>query len=338
MASRDNRQRLRHGRRACALLATVAVVCGLCACGGMSGSSVVVRVGATPITKATVERWTRIVERHGAFTGFRGEPQGGTPRGRALALLISSNWLIGEAAHLALPVSEEVVENLVAERMQGQSAADFDKQLRAKGQTVAGVEFELRAELALEAIRKELARRAAKATEAQIEAYYRRNLPSFSSPEVWDTDIIEGLPSAAAARAVVKRVGIGPGFARLAFHKEVARTPGVLQGPATKKRVDYAIYAARPGVLSRPMPLEGAWAIFVVRRIVRSRARPFKAVRADVLASFTASRMREVSNAFERDYRSSWTSRTRCVNGYIAAGCLADRRALGVYEDPFLRT
>jgi hypothetical protein len=314
------------------------LVIGLSACGGDEGSAVAVRVGDNAITRATVDHWTSVVERRGAFTGFRGEPHGGTPRQRALVLLISSAWLIGEAARQGLPVSKETVDDVLAERMQGERESDFHKRLEATGQTVAGVKLELRAELALEAIREELARRAGQITQPEVAEYYRTNRRLFSTPEARETDIIEGLSSPAAATALVKRVGTGAHFAKLAYHKKVAHTPGVLQGPATKKRVDYAIYAARRGVVSRPLPLDGAWAVFVVRKIIPPRAKPLAKARSEVLASLRVQRKRDLTSAFEHEYRRRWMSKTRCRDKYLIPGCSQFGGRLGAYEDPFLRT
>jgi foldase protein PrsA len=314
---------------------TALFVLGLGACGGADERSVVVRVGDNAITKATVDHWTRIVRRGGAFTGFRGEPHGPTARQRALALLISSGWLIGEASRQGLPVSEQAVRDALRERKQASGEAEFRNGLRATGQTITGVELELRAELALEAIQQGLAGRAEEVTSSEVVDYYRKNPQRFRTPEERVVDIVKKLASPAAATALVRRVGTGKRFARAAYRKRITYAPGVLLGPADKKAVDYAIFAARPGVVSRPMRLEGGWTIFVVRSIIRPRVVSLARAHDSVVALLTQRRQRQITSAFDDAYRVYWTGRTSCRPGYVAPGCAKYRGALEAYEDPF---
>jgi hypothetical protein len=306
------------------------------ACGHSDTRSVVVRVGGQPITKATVDHWTSVVRRGGAFTGFRGAPHGGTPKQRALALLISADWLIGEAARQDVPVPDEAVDASLEERLSGGGEAEFHKMLRRTGQTIAGVELELRAELALEAIREKLARRAADVTEPEVASFYRRNRRLFGVPETRLVDIIEGLPSAAAATKLVRRIGTGRRFASIAYHKKMALTPGVLAGPANKKRVDYAVFASRPGIVSQPMSLNSGWTVFVVRKIIAARPEPLRKVHGEVLAAATQQRERRIASAFQTEYVRRWTSSTTCQSGYAVPGCAHYAGSLGSYEDPLL--
>ncbi len=326
---------MRHRKNVCVATLAAALAVGIGACGGSGQDAAVVRVGSHAITKATVDHWTRVVRRGGAFTAFRGEPVAGMPRKRAVALLIVSEWLIGEAERERLPLSEQAIDAAVAERTRGEAGAEFRKRLLASGQSVAGYRLELRAELALEAIRRELARRS-RITPAQVAAYYQRNRSSFAEvPEARVVDIIERLPSAAAATALVKRIGSGKRFTQLAYHKRIVLSSGVLNGPASKKAVDYAIFAARPGVVSRPMPLGQGWAVFIVRKISPARGQSFAKVHDAVRASLRETRKREVEGAFKRAFRSEWTARTSCATGYVAPGCAQYHGRLGAHEDPF---
>jgi hypothetical protein len=322
--------RTRRGIAAAVLLAAL-----LGACGHAGAGSVVARVGSRPITKAMVDRWASVVRRGGAFTGFRGAPYGGSPKQRAFALLISSSWLIGEAARQGPPVRDEAVNAALRGRLAGGGEAEFHKMLRRTGQTIAGVKLELRAELALEAIREKLARRAADVTEPEVASFYRRNRRLFRVPETRLVDIIEGLPSAAAATKLVRHIGTGRRFAAIAYHKKMALTPGVLAGPANKKRVDYAVFASRPGVASQPMSMNSGWTVFVVRKIIPARAEPLRKVHGEVLAAVTQQRERRIASAFQTEYVRRWTSSTTCQPGYAAPGCAHYAGSLGRYKDPF---
>lgn len=326
---------MRHRGNAYVAVLVASLAAGLSACGGSGESAVVVRVGDKAITKATVDHWTSVVRRGGAFTAFRGEPPRSTARRRAVTLLVSCEWLIGEAEREGLPISRTAIEDALRESTQGQAGAEFQKSRIATGKTAADFELELRAELALEAIRGMLARRS-RVTEPQVVAYYDSHRKLFDAvPETRVVDIIEKLPSAAAATTLVNRVGTGRRFTALAYHKTIVLSTGVLNGPATKKAVDYAIFAARPGVVSRPMRLGEGWTVFIVRKVDPARPTPFAQAHRAVAATVNQQRKRNVASAFEKEYISRWTARTSCHSGYLAPGCAQYHGALGVYEDPF---
>jgi hypothetical protein len=238
-------------------------------------------------------------------------------------VLIAFEWLRHEAAREGLPISRQAVEEAVAERTQGQAGDEFRQRLAATGQDLPGFKLELEAEMALEAIRARLARRIAQFTEADVRAFYRSNPTLFGRvPESRVVDIVEHLPSSAAARALVRRVGVGPRFTRLAYHKEIVLSPGVLNGPATKKALDYAIFAARPGVVSQPMRFGDAWAVFVVRKVFPARApKPLAKVHAKAVAALLAYRKRTMTDAFEAAYRKRWRVRTSCSSDDSVSGC-----------------
>jgi foldase protein PrsA len=299
------------------------------ACGGTPENAVVVRIGDLAITKATVDHWTAVIERKGAFSGFRGEPEGGA-KNRALALLISSNWLIGEAAIQGVSVPESAIDEALGER----EREGLRKNLRATGQSLADVKLEMRAELAAEAIREKLASRASGFSQQEVVDFYRANRASFSKPEERITDLIENLPSAAAAAKLVRRIGTGRRFAELAYHERVSRTARFLTTPE-KVLVVNAIFAARPGVVSRPMMLNHRWTVFVVRKALPAVPLPLSKVRAQVQTRFNVTRQREIASRFDREYTTRWRAKTTCKAGFVGPGCPQAVGQLGAYEDPF---
>jgi len=314
-------------------LASGSLAAALPGCGGVSGSAIVVRVGEQAISKATVDHWTRVVGRGGAFEGSRGKPKHGSARERALALLISSNWLIGEAARQGVPIARAAVEESLARRS-GVSGG-LPSRLRIAGQTKAGLEFETKAEMAFEAIRETLAERADQVTKRETLTFYRENRQKFTTPEVRITDLVENLPSRETAEHVVARVGAGARFTNAAvYHERV--TPAAAEGYiAGKKELVKAIFSAGVGVVSPPLPLNGHWTVFVVRKVIPGRPETFPEARAEATFRLRVARQRALKGRIEREYLARWKARTKCVSGYVAPGCPQFARRLGDYEDPF---
>jgi foldase protein PrsA len=303
----------------------------LTACGGTPKDAVVVRVGDVAIAKGTVDHWTSVIERKGAFTGFRGQPQGSARR-RALALLISSHWLIGEAARERVLPPESALDEAVEAREQ--EAPGFARRLRATGETVPDVKLEMRAELAGETIREQLADRASRVSRRDVLDFYRANAAQFRAPEVRVVDLLENLPSASAATALVRKIGTGARFAKLAYREHVTRSPGIM-ATHEKALVVEAIFAARPGAVSRPVQLNHHWAVFVVRRIVPPRPQRLASVRGEVLKRLNVTRQRAIATSFDREFLARWRAKTSCRSGYVAPGCPQAHEPLGRYEDPF---
>lgn len=306
-------------------------IAALSACGGTPEHAVVVHVGDVAITKGIVDHWTGVIERKGAFIGFRGEPQG-SARHRALALLISSHWLIGEAARGHVSVPESALDEALEAREQ--EAPGFARRLRTTGETFADVKLEMRAELAGETIREQLADRASRVTRQDVVDFYRVNAKQFRTPEVRIVDLLENLPSASAAKALVRRLGTGARFAKLAYHEHVTRSPSIT-ATHEKKLVVAAIFAARSGVASRPMQLNHHWAVFVVRRIIPPKPQRLAKVRAEVLKHLNVTRQRAIATRFDNEFVARWHAKTSCRSDYIAPGCPQADKPLGRYEDPF---
>jgi hypothetical protein len=320
--------------QAAKLLIAVGVCAGLSACGsGIRSDATVLEVGHLAISKATVEHWTKVIERGGAFSGFRGAPRRGTAVQRAVTLLVTSHMLIDEAARQSVAAPRATIQQALSEREQ---SAEFNERLQTTGETIPDVELEMRAELAGEAIREKLAGEAAAFTRAELVDFYQSHPSMFSGLEVRVTDLIEDQPSASAAAALVRRIGTGARFASLAIREQVSRTPGYMATPEKTKVVD-AIFAARPGVVSHPMRLNKSWAIFIVRRAIPPMPKPLGEVRSEVARSLDVSRQHEIASRFDSAYVARMRADTRCTSGYVAAGCPQFKGLLEAYEDPFSR-
>jgi hypothetical protein len=318
---------------ACALAATAALVGGLAGCWRAPAGVIVARVGERAISKAAVDHWTSVIARKGSFDGVRGEPRG-TARERALAFLISSDWLIGEAAAQGSPVSERAVnEELAGDHYE---SAELQRTLRQSTQTIADVKLEVSAELALDAIRQRLAERTLQTPprEREVVDFYRRHRSLFHTPAARVTDLLEEQPSASAAAALGRRLGAGSRFAKAAFRERITRTAMFLSTPE-KRRALSVIFATRPGVVGRPVLINDSWVVFVVRTVTPPRPESLAEAHADVLRDVENLRRRETAAKFDRGYRARWLAKTRCRTGFVVQGCPQSARPLGRFEDPF---
>jgi foldase protein PrsA len=291
----------------------------LVGCSDDPASPTVVRINERSITKQAVDHWARAMARGANVGGAYNDP-GQTLRQRALAFLISSAWLRGEAAEQGVSPSAEVVASALGERREANGAAEFEQSLRASGQTLEDVKLEVETRLASAAVRHHLLARVRAVTEADVHSYYRGHRQLFLIPEKRDVELVENVPSPGAARALVARIGIGPKFAKKAFHEQLQIRPGERLQPDIE-RVTHAIFKTPIGVASHPMRLNGHWTVFVVRRVIPARLKPLAGVRPVIVARIGARHRGDALAAFTAAYRRRWTARTNCREGYVVQGC-----------------
>lgn len=315
----------------------------------------VARVGDSEISRATLAHWMTVlaprhavpdpplyracIRRSRTLAPRRGEGQLRQECGRsfeqlqarALRSLISSRWLVGEAASEGVPVSQREVERGIAERERAFPGGrrEFVTSLEAISQTVSDVELEVRSELAADKLRRRHA--VAHVSEGEVASYYAHRVSRFRVAERRYFDILEFLPSAAAARRLIGEVEHGKNLADMSLHESLRRTSPSVQG--VKRPLYEAIFAARLHAIVGPVRIKHAYFVVEVTRITPASLKTLAQVRGAITKRLTAERRRASLAAFIRSWRSRWTARTDCRPGYVIQKCrqYAGRKAP---EDP----
>ncbi len=103
-----------------------------------------------------------------------------------LGFLISSEWVIGEAAHLGVKVSDAEVKKQF-EKIKNQQfpkAAEFEKFLATSGQCVSDLLLRVKLNLLSSKIQQKIVKDKGKAlAKAEIDKYYKQNQKRFGVPE-----------------------------------------------------------------------------------------------------------------------------------------------------------
>jgi hypothetical protein len=317
----------------CALAASLAISAVFASgCGDGSGRTVV-RIGRAAISEGSVSHWTRALAA-GDVALARMPRSSGSERARAVDFLIAAGWAVEEASRLGHSVSPGAVRRRLVELREAVPGGDsaFRGSLAGSGRTTADVELEIKAKLAASAIRASVMHTFGIVSTATALTYYRQHKADFRVPERREFDIVENLTSKASARGLGMRLGAGSHFHRASYHETFPR-PARLGGAATKAKILAAIFRAQPGALSEPMRLNRGWSVFVVRRIVPARFRPFSAVRAEIVRRLARMSRVRTMQRFTAEYLSRWRAITSCRPGYVVAKC-AQYRGGFEQEDP----
>ena len=231
-------------------------------------------------------------------------------RQRVLGFLIASHWLLGEAAERGIGVSGGEVQG----RLQVTSGA------RPADEHADEAQFAIEAEVAAALLRRHLTSGEAPITEAQAIAYYKQNVKRYETPEERNIDIVERIHSEAAARRVKSRLAPGASMSKAAIHESFTRMDPAEIVP-NKRAILRAIFAAKPGVLVGPLPLNGMWCFFQVTRIVPAVVQSFASVHAAIAQQLAGERQQRRLAGLVAAWRRKWTARTDCRPGYVVQKC-----------------
>lgn len=326
LTARRGRLRLIRARHV-AGFATVLIAAALLGCGGASHHHLaVVRIGQTTIDKRLVDHWAHAI----AGVANVAVPASAAHESRtlqALAYLISVQWLLHEAADHGLRLSQSQLQHRVQAQREATvgSPSELDASLAASGETPADVRLQVEAAWAEAAVHELLLKQAASvarhnAGAAAAASYYKQHMARYRVPEARYFDIIEGLRTPAAARALAARIGAGRRFASMAFHESHER-PARFNEPNGKGPLFRSLFAARIGTLGGPFHLNHGYVLYVVRRVVRAAVRPFAAVKGAIEQSLLARARRRALAEAVRAYAIRWKSRTDCRVGDVVQKC-----------------
>jgi foldase protein PrsA len=240
-------------------------------------------------------------------------------RQQALAFLISSRWLTGEAAEEGMRVSAREVQQQLQQRKRSfPSESEFNESLQAIAHSVADVEREIEGDLAAQKLRRRLIAKEPRITSAEIAAYYRRNIARFHVPEQREFDIVENLRSEAIARRQMREAKAGKHL--LSLHESFPRKP-FTDYVGEKRTIYEAIFKAQPHVFTGPIRLNEFYFLIRVTHIAPGRVEPLRRVHGAIEKRISAERDRKTLARFVSAWRLRWRARTDCRAGYVVQKC-----------------
>jgi len=349
-----------------ALGAVLFAVVGLAACGGIPGDAVV-QVNGTPITKATFVHWMGVAAQTGSASGaetvipeppaykaciahekaIAPKPTKTTPapteaelkseceeqykslQTEVLGFLISSEWVLGEASHLGVKVSDKEVtkEFEKIKNEQFPKAAEFQKFLHSSGQTVSDLLLRVKLNLLSQKIQTKIAKGKSTVTKAQIAKYYNENKQRYGTPERRTIQVILTKTEAQASKAK-KEVQSGKSFASVAKSSSIDPTSrakggvivGVVKGEE-EQALDAAIFAAKTNVLGGPIKTPFGFYVYEVNSITPGTQQTLAQSEATIKQTLTATGQQSALTTFVKEFKKRWLAKTECRAGYVVADC-----------------
>lgn len=307
-------------RRFVACAAAAAAALAVVSCGARGDDDPVVRVGDASIDRATIDHWSSVLA-GGRLDTASATGQGLDRRRRAaVAFLITSYWLLGEAAERAVKLSSaEIRRQVDASQKAAFPGGEAERRafLDATGETGADMELEAKAELASARLERTAKASAPPATKAAVSGYYTRHASEFTVPELREV-LITNRKSQAAGDEVIGEIESGRSAAAH-LQREVFVWPSSVNNPY--KSLERSIHAATLHTLAGPVKQRNDYFVFELRRIVPSTRRTLAQVAGEIRRRLTREAQRRALAAFVAAWRAKWIVKTDCRAGYVVQKC-----------------
>jgi foldase protein PrsA len=250
-------------------------------------------------------------------------------RDQVLGLLISFEWIEGEAEQQGLKVTDEEVKKTFEEQKKQSfpKEADYEKFLKDSGQTNEDVLMRVRLDALSNKIRDKVTKGKDKVTDQQIADYYEKNKAQFAQPERRDLSIVltktkgkaqqakAALDSGQPFKKVAKRFSIDD-----ASKAQGGKLPAVAKGQQ-EKAFDTAIFAADKRKITGPVKTQFGWYVFKVDKITAASQQTLEQAKATIKQVLASQNQQKALDAFVKDFRKRWKEKTDCREGYVTQDC-----------------
>jgi foldase protein PrsA len=336
----------------------------LAGCGGVPGDSVAT-VDGNSIEKTKFEHWLTVASKSGGqptaaapkppqFTACvaqkrkttpkpaKGQPkvtdgqlkaqckqEYGALRDQVLQLLISFEWIEGEAKQQDIKVTDaEIKKSFDKQRKQAfPKDADFAKFLKQSGQTEADILQRVRLDTLSNKIRAKVTKGKDQVSDAQITAYYNKNKARFAQPERRDLRIVltkdkakadqalKALKGGQAFKAVAKKFSIDK-----ASKAQGGKLPAVAKGQQ-EKALDTAIFAAKKGKLTGPVKTQFGYYVFEVTKVTKASQQTLDQAKATIKQTLASQNQQKALDKFVKSFRKRWKAKTDCADAFRTQDC-----------------
>jgi foldase protein PrsA len=333
-------------------------------CGGVPGNAVAT-VDGNSIEKSDFDHWLTVAAKSGGQSGAaapkppdfaacvsqkrkttpkpaKGQPkvtdsqlksqckqEYGSLRDQVMQLLISFDWIEGEAKAKGVKVTDkEVKASFDKQKKQAfPKAADFDKFLKDSGQTEADILKRVRLDTLSNKIREKVTKGKDKVSDAQIAAYYNKNKQRFAQPERRDLRIVltkdkakaqqakDAIKGGQSFKAVAKKYSIDQ-----ASKAQGGKLPAVAKGQQ-EKALDTAIFSAKKGELTGPVKTQFGYYVFEVTKITKASQQSLDQAKTTIKQTLASQNQQKALDKFVKGFRKRWKAKTDCAKAYRTQDC-----------------
>lgn len=250
-------------------------------------------------------------------------------RNQVLQLLISFQWIQGEADAMNIKVTDaEVRKSFTEQKKQSfPKEEDYKKFIKQSGQTEEDILQRVKLDLLSNKIRDRVIKGKDKVTDKQIEDFYKKNKARFAQPEKRDLRVVltkskakaeqarKALESGQSWKSVAKKYSIDD-TSKSSGGKLPAQAKGTLD-----KELDEAVFSAKKGELVGPVKTQYGYYVFTVTSITKATQQTLAEAKETIRQTIQSQNQQKALDAFVKDFTKRWKEKTECSEGYKTTDC-----------------
>jgi foldase protein PrsA len=292
-----------------------------------------------PDGEVTQEEFDLAVEQAAARQQIREVPEPGTPQydllqETAMADLLLSRWVGGEAEDLGIEVSDREIdqelETIINEQFGGEK--QFDRFLEQSNFSDEDARERVRLQLLSQRIQQDvLGSEAPDVPDQEVQDYYNENIEQFETPETRDVrtllnpdegeaqealDTLSEDSSPASWKKVTKQLSTDEATSGLGGLRQ-----GVTAGQ-NEPQLDEAIFSAPEGQLVGPLETDAGFYVFQVDAINAATTQELDdQTRQQIEQTLASQEQQELAAAYQADFLEKWRARTVCADDFAIDRC-----------------
>jgi foldase protein PrsA len=257
------------------------------------------------------------------------KPTAAQLRENTLRFLISARWLDGEASDQGVKVSDaDVKKSLDEQKKQGfPKAGDYEKYLKASGQSNGDVLQRVRVSLLSNKISTKVAGNGGTVTDQAVADFYAKNQAKFAQPEKRDLRLVL-TKDAAHARQARKALDAGQSWKsvtnRFSVDEQTKAAAGKLPAQAKgslDKTLDDAIFSASKNQLTGPLKTQFGYFVFEVTGVTPPSKQSLGEATDTIKQTLQSQNKQKALDRFVKAFNARWRDKTQCSTGYRTSDC-----------------
>jgi foldase protein PrsA len=246
-----------------------------------------------------------------------------------MQFLIQAEWVQQEAEQQNIDVSEKAVAKSFADQKKQAFPTDkaYNEFLKTSGMSEDDILFRVKLDQLQQKLTKKVTEDSTKVTDADIQAYYEKNMKRFAQPERRDLRVVLTKSEAKADQAkkaledgdpwkqVVKQYSIDE-----ASKAQAGRLPAVAEGQQ-EKALDEASFSAEKGSIEGPVKTQFGWYVFEVEKITASSQQTLEQSKDTIKNLLRSEGQQKALDKFIKDFREEYKEQTNCAEDFRIPEC-----------------